>query len=62
MDECIDDRFESIVPSVLTLNEGPVRAWLDENIEKGAKYLGVTVAIFLGIRLLRVALWLPGEC
>jgi len=34
----------------------------DEIIEKGAKYLGITTAIFLGIRLLRVALWLPGEC
>ena len=34
----------------------------DENVEKGARYLGITAAIFLGIRLLRVALWLPGEC
>ena len=34
----------------------------DESIEKGTMYLGITAAIFLGIRLLRVALWLPGEC
>lgn len=34
----------------------------DETIEKGAKYLVMTAAIFLGIRLLRVVLWLPGEC